>query len=116
MATANSSDPHSNQNFAILWLDSEVNNSEDNLLAQQKLFNTFDDVEIFEDENICQQYIKSKPKQPILLIVSGRLCRSTVPAIDKLKHVSGIYIYCMNKHKHEEWSRDFIKVIILTLI
>jgi len=96
--------------FGILWLDSEVNNSEDNLMAQQKLFNTFDNVEIFEDENFCQQFIQSKPKQPVFLIVSGRLSRKIIPAIHPLEQVSGIYIYCMDKSRHEEWAKTFLKV------
>ena len=95
MATSShSSAPGSTRQFAILWLDSEVNNSEDNLFAQQRLFHTFNHVEIFEDQNTCQQFIRSKTQQPILLIVSGRLSREIVPAIHSLVQLSGIYIYC----------------------
>ena len=52
--------PSSTQQFAIVWLDAEVNDSEDNLFAQPKLFHTFNHVEIFEDGNTCQQFIRSK--------------------------------------------------------
>jgi hypothetical protein len=110
MAQSNPTNYSSNQQCAVLWLDSEANNNEDNLMAQQKLFNTFNNVEIFEDENDCQQFIRSKPKQPIFLIVSGRLSRQIVPAIDPLEQISAIYIYCMNKSKHEEWAKTFLKV------
>jgi hypothetical protein len=114
MATPNSLDHSSNQKSSILWLDSEINN-EENLLSQQKLYNAFDNVEIFTDENECHQFIRSKSKQPIVLIVSGRLSRQTVPAVDQLKHVSAIYIYCMNKSRHAEWAKDFVKVILSIL-
>ncbi len=106
MATMSSIEQHSStQKFIILWLDSEANNSEDNLIVQQRLFNTFDNVEIFEDENNCQQFIRSKSKQPIILIVSGRLSRQIVPAINSLEQVYGIYIYCMDESRHVELAK-----------
>jgi hypothetical protein len=111
MATFNAINHDTNQQFTIIWLDSEANNSEENLMTQQELFNKFNNVEIYEDENICQQFIRSQPKQSIFLIVSGRLCRKIVPDIDPLEQISAIYIYCMNKSKHEEWSQAFNKVI-----
>jgi hypothetical protein len=105
MATSNSNDQ-----FAIFWLDSEVNNSEENLSAQQKLFHTFNNVEVFEDENSCHQAIQSNSKQSIFLIVSGRLSRKIIPAIDTLGHVSTIFIYCMDESRHIEWAKGFPKV------
>ncbi len=111
MATSNSIDQ-----CTILWLDSEVNNSEDNLSAQQKLFHTFNNVEIFEDENTCQQFIRSKPKQLVFLIVSGRLSRQIVPAINSLGHVAAIFIYCMDESRHIEWAKGFSKVNNLNFI
>jgi len=110
MATVNSSNYNTKKGCKILWLDSEVNNSEENLTTQQKLFHAFDNVEVFEDENVCQQFIESEQEQPLLLIVSGRLSRRIIPAIDRLEHVLGIYIYCMDKSRHEEWAKDYVKV------
>jgi len=110
MATVNSSNYNTKKRCKILWLDSEVNNSEENLTTQQKLFHAFDNVEVFEDENVCQQFIESEQEQPILLIVSGRLSRRIIPTIDRLEHVLGIYIYCMDKSRHEEWAKDYVKV------
>jgi len=113
MAIFNGVNHGSNQQFKILWLDSEANNSEENLMTQQELFNKFNNVEIYEDEHICQQFIRSQPKQSVVLIVSGRLSRQIVPAIDSLEQTSAIYIYCMNKNNHEEWSKGFTKVILI---
>jgi len=109
MATVNSSNYNTKKGCKILWLDSEVN-SEENLVTQQKLFHAFDNVEVFEEKNVCQQFIESDQEQPMLLIVSGRLSRQIIPAIDRLEHVLGIYIYCMNKSNHEELAKQYVKV------
>lgn len=108
MATGNSLH---NKRFIIIWLDSEANNSEENLFTQQTLYQRFDNVEIYVDENECQQYIQSKPTSMFLIIVSGRLSTTIIPNIHGLQQVSGIYIFCFNKNKHEEWSKQYNKVI-----
>jgi hypothetical protein len=105
MATSNFKDQ-----CAIFWLDSEANNSEENLSTQQQLLHSFNNVEIFEDENSCQQAIRAKAKQPVFLIVSGRLSRKIVPAIDTLEQVKAIFIYCMDKSRHTDWAKGFPKV------
>ncbi|CAF1553573.1 unnamed protein product [Rotaria magnacalcarata] len=106
-----------NKKYTIIWLDSEANNSEDNLFTQQSLFQAFDNVEIYDSENECRQLIESKPNDSFLIIVSGRLSRQIIPNINELRQVSGIYIYCMDKSRHEEWSKQYskIKAIIVDL-
>ncbi|CAF3028710.1 unnamed protein product [Rotaria socialis] len=106
-----------NKKCTIIWLDSEANNSEDNLFTQQTLFQVFDNVEIYDSENECQQLIESKSNNSFLIIVSGRLSRQIIPNINELRQVSGIYIYCMDKSRHEEWSKQYskIKAIIVDL-
>jgi hypothetical protein len=110
MAKVKSSDYSANSKFTIAWLDSSVNSSGENQATQQTLCDTFGTVKIFEDEIACRQFIQSKPKQPIILIVSGRLSREIVPDIDDLEHILGIYIYCMDKSRHEKWAEQFFKV------
>ncbi|CAF5200892.1 unnamed protein product, partial [Rotaria magnacalcarata] len=88
-----------------------------NLFTQQSLFQAFDNVEIYDSENECRQLIESKPNDSFLIIVSGRLSRQIIPNINELRQVSGIYIYCMDKSRHEEWSKQYskIKAIIVDL-
>ncbi|CAF4987265.1 unnamed protein product, partial [Rotaria sp. Silwood1] len=89
MATGNNSLTDSaNKKLTIVWLDSEANKSEDNLFIQQNLFRAFDNVEIHEEEDECQQFIQSKPKVPFLIIVSGRLSRKIIPNIHELQQIS----------------------------
>ena len=64
----------------------------------------------YDDESLCQQFIRTKSKQSIFLIVSGRLSREIVPAIHSLDHVLAIYIYCMDTSRHLKWAEGFVKV------
>jgi hypothetical protein len=110
MAVNNLNNQNSNQQFTIIWADAEVNNGEDNLMAQQQLFHNFNNVEIFTDGNDCQQFIRAIPNRPVFLIVSGRLSRQIIPALNALEQVVALYIYCMNKSNHDEWAKTYPKV------
>lgn len=114
MASSSSTGQSSKQQkVSVFWLDSEVNKSEENLSAQQQLYNSFNNVEIFENEDQCQEFIRSNSNQPVFLIVSGRLSRTVVPAIQSLGQVIGIYIYCMDESRHTDWAKGFPKVRLL---
>lgn len=113
MASGNSWAIRKNKKFIIIWLDSAANNTEDNLFTQQSLFNNFDNVEIYEDENQCQKYIKSAAKEQFIIIVSGTLSRQIIPNTHELQQVSAFYIYCINRKKHEQWANNYSKVRVL---
>ena len=94
----------------VLWLDSEINNSEENVTTQNKLVDTFRDVKVFDDKDDCQRFIESEPQAHLLVITSGRLGRQLIPAVDALAQIEGVYIYCMDKSRHAEWAKKFPKV------
>ncbi|CAF0972901.1 unnamed protein product [Adineta ricciae] len=94
----------------VLWLDSEINNSEENVTTQHKLVDTFRDVKVFDNKDDCQRFIESEPQAHMLVIASGRLGRQLVPAIDALAQIDGVYIYCMDKSRHAEWAKKFPKI------
>ncbi|CAF2104698.1 unnamed protein product [Rotaria magnacalcarata] len=99
------------ETYYLLWLDAEVNTSEENRIAQQQLRSTINHVTTFEDGNLCQQYIQSiSIYDRIILIVSGRLGQEVVPRIHDLRQLSSIYVYCIDKQKNEEWAKNFTKV------
>ncbi|CAF3309085.1 unnamed protein product [Rotaria socialis] len=104
------------ETFYLLWLDAEVNISEENRIAQQQLRSTINHVTTFEDGNLCQQYIQSiSIYDRIILIVSGRLGQEVVPRIHDLRQLSSIYVYCIDKQKNEEWAKNFTKVMAVTV-
>ena len=103
------------ETFALLWLDAEVNTSEENRQAQQQIRSIINHVLTFEDPSQCQQYINSVcPHDRLVLIVSGRLGQEVVPRIHHARQLSSIYVYCSDKKRNEQWAKDFTKVLQLS--
>jgi plasmid stabilization system protein ParE len=103
--------------FSLIWLDATVNSNEENLNVQQQLRTLIHHLKAFDNVNECLQYIRSISKQNrIILIVSGRLGREIVPRIHRLRQISSIYVYCMDKEKNEQWTQKFPKVKKLKII
>ncbi|CAF2761342.1 unnamed protein product [Rotaria sp. Silwood2] len=96
--------------FTLIWL----NNSSDSLenLELQRNFSAFiKHLKIYINKNECEQYIQSSPKQQrFVLITSGKIGQDFIPRIHQLPQIVSIYIYCMNKKIHEEWSKEYKKV------
>lgn len=97
--------------FSLIWLDASVNSSQENINAQRQLRRLINRLKTFTDTDQCEQYIRSVPAgDQIVLIVSGHLGRVLVPRIHCIQQVSSIYVYCMDKTKNEQWSKQFTKV------
>jgi hypothetical protein len=100
------------ESFALLWLDAQVDTSEENRQAQKQLRKIINHLKTFDNENDCQQYILSISSQDrVVVIVSGRLGRTIVPHIHHLQQIISIYVYCMDKQANEQWSKNFTKVL-----
>jgi hypothetical protein len=99
------------ETFSLLWLDANVNRTDENLQTQEDLRTTINQLRPFDDPNQCEKYILSVPKDDrIVLIVSGQLGRQIVPRIHSLEQVLSVYIYCQNQQANEQWSISFSKV------
>jgi len=104
------------ETYALIWLDTSVNSSQENIQAQQQLQTSINHLLTFEDDHQCLQYIYSVPKDDrIVLIVSGRSGRTIVPKIAQLRQISSIYVYCMDKKANEQWSQQFSKVSVFQI-
>lgn len=99
------------ETYSLIWLDAEVNNSKENLQAQQQLRTSINHLRTFEDDQQCLAYISTFSKEDrIILIVSGRFGQTVVPKITHLPQIISIYVYCMNREHHEKWAQSFVKV------
>ena len=100
------------ETFSLLWLDAQVDTTEENRQAQKQLRNIINHLKTFNEENDCQQYISTiTPQDRVVFIVSGRLGRTIVPKVHHLQQITSIYVYCMNQQANEQWSKDFTKVV-----
>jgi hypothetical protein len=115
--TASNISPEEDKNdesFVLVWLDDNVNKTDDNHQTQKKLkeivnyMKTFDSIEVFEDWLNLQAAIGKQQK--FILIVSGRLGKVVVPKIHSLPQLIAIYVYCIDKNSNKMWADQFQKV------
>ena len=104
------------ETYCLIWVDNSVNNSKENLDAQQQLRTSINHLLTFEDDQQCLQHINSLPKDDrVVLIVSGRLGRILVPQIVQFRQIISIYIYCLDKKANQQWSQHFSKVCLFSI-
>lgn len=100
-----------NEDFALYWLDENVHHSDDNQRVWQELRQLVRCSQAFDDYSECEHAVRSFAQDKrLVLIVSGRLGERLVPGIHHLPHVAVIYVYCMDRQRNEQWSREFLKV------
>jgi hypothetical protein len=100
------------ESLSLVWLDTDVNKSRENLDVQKRLRSTINYLKTFQDATECENHIRSVPDgDRMLLIVSGGLGRDLVPRIHKLRQILSIYVFCQDRKKHEEWTQNITKVI-----
>ncbi|CAF1236402.1 unnamed protein product, partial [Didymodactylos carnosus] len=116
--TSNSSSPSTEDGddeknleiFSLVWLDKDVNRTDDNLQIQEQLRETaINYLRTFDNIGTCEQWIRRRQLQDdkIILIVSGSYGKEIVPCIYNLPKLIAIYIYCHDKLTHEQWSQNY---------
>jgi tetratricopeptide (TPR) repeat protein len=99
------------QNFLLIWVDASINESKQdcqNTLAQ--LRSVVNDVNIFTQPDQCMEFLKGIQDEKAFVIASGALGQHLVPDIHSLPQLDAIYIFCGNKSRHEQWTKDWIKI------
>lgn len=96
--------------FCLIWLDGNAN-AKETRDTEQKLSSIINHLKKFQDVQQCQKFIEERSENDrLIMIVSGQFGREIVPSIHQLRQVISIYVYCMDKKVHEEWSCKFEKV------
>jgi hypothetical protein len=96
--------------FRLIWLDHKTQ-SEENRDTRQRLRGVINRVKKFHDVSKCQRYIEQMSSEDrLIMIVNGRLGQTIVPNIHQLRQVISIYVYCMDKQAHKEWTERYVKV------
>ncbi len=99
------------ENFCLVWLDKNVNNSKANIDIKEQLRKCIKRLQTFEDVDTCELYIRFMPiDDRVVLIVSDHLGQMLVRRIHQLQQISSIYIYDANKKAEEEWTKNYPKV------
>src|SRR3984957_16921242 len=99
------------QNFTLIWLDSNINESDIDfkysLTQLRQIVNTID---TFTDADQCVNFFIELKDEKMFIIVSGALGQSIVPLIHDVSQLDSIYVFCGNKSKHEQWAKEWTKV------
>ncbi len=114
--TTNLSSNPNLESFACLWLDQNVNSTDDNRETQQELRQVINYLRTFDKSDKCEQYIRQITHEKVVLIVSGSLGQQVVPRLHSLPQFSACYVFCGDKQANEQWAKQYSKVTIFTLL
>ena len=98
------------ETFTCLWLDQNVDSTQDNRDTLQELRQVINHLRTFQSSDDCEQYIRRIIQEKVVLIVSGSLGRQIVPRLHDLPQFSACYIFCQDKKAGEEWANKYHKV------
>jgi len=108
---ANQFDSSNLELVACLWLDQDVNSTEDNRETLQELRQVINHLRTFNNSDQCEQYVQQITHEKVVLIVSGSLGRHIVPRLHPLPQFSACYVFCRDKEANEPWASKYHKVI-----
>ena len=99
------------ENFLLIWLDANLDESkEDCQPALTQVRAIVNHIKIFNQTDPCFEYLKQIEKEKVFIIASGALGQHLVPQIHTLPQIDAIYIACGNKSRHEQWTKDWMKI------
>lgn len=96
--------------YDLVWLDATVSSSAENLGYQERLRQSINQLNPFDNEDACTQYLQSlTPNSRVIFICSGKLGRTIVPRIHNSRQIHSIYVFCRNRQDNEQWSQPYTK-------
>ncbi|UJR19635.1 hypothetical protein I4U23_022769 [Adineta vaga] len=99
------------ETFSLVWLVKSINETEKNMDIQQQFRALINYLKIFQDDNECENYIRSLPKDDrIVLIVNNQIGEELVSRIHHLRQVFAVYIYCTCEKTNQQWTKTFSKI------
>ncbi|CAF1135549.1 unnamed protein product [Rotaria sordida] len=98
------------ESFACLWLDQNVNSTQDNLATQKELRQVINHLRTYDKSDECEKYIRQITKEKVVLIVSGSLGQEIVHRLHDLPQFSACYVFCQDQKRNEQWANKYHKV------
>ncbi|CAF1625058.1 unnamed protein product, partial [Didymodactylos carnosus] len=95
------------ENFQIVWLDANINKTDDNSQTISRLRASINYLNIFDNVCDCYDYIAGVQNEKVFLIVSGSISQDIVPYTHQMPQIQFIYIYCFDIKKYEQWARNY---------
>ena len=110
MATTSITSHRIIQNFHLVWLDENIDNTNDDcrnsITNLQQVVNT---VNTFIDVDECIDFI-TDVEENALMVISERLSQSIIPCVQDIPQVASIYIFDKNNLEHQTQAKQWMKV------
>jgi hypothetical protein len=99
------------ENFIVIWLDPQVNEFQNDYEKSiTHLRSIVNSIETFNDKDKCIKYLYTIKDERIFLIVSGGFGKQIIDEIQNLRTVAAVYVFCYDKEKHSQWSKNYSKI------
>ena len=96
--------------ISLIWLDNMAHLTDQNRQIQHQLRSLVNSLQIFDNCQQCEDFIRHRIDEKILLIVSGQLGQQIIERVHHLKQIVSIIVFCFDKDKHQRWAKQFTKV------
>lgn len=102
---------HANENFVIVWLDSNICDSDENTRNEiVKLQNIIENVKTFNDVDQCFNFLQGVKNEKIFMIISDSFEQYFIHFLNFIEGMDEIYsVYIVCNHQ-EEWSEQCKKL------
>ena len=102
---------HAIDDIVLVWFDPNISetdkNIQDSLNQLRPIIHT---IKIFNNEDECTDFFAHVKNETIFIIVSGSAGEKFVPHIETITQIDSIYVFCLNKSKHQSWAKNCPKV------
>ena len=99
---------------SVIWLNTSISSQQ--TVHTQKLHSLFNYLQIFKNLDECKEYISLISSQHrVILIISGHSDERVISDIHDFQQVFSIYIHCEEEQLHNQWSKEYQKVILTIL-
>ncbi|CAF0889357.1 unnamed protein product [Adineta steineri] len=99
------------QNVLLIWLDNNIDENNDdcqNTITQ--LRQAVNDTNTFTDADQCLKFIQTIIDKKVCMVISGSLGQHIVPRVYDMSQIDSIFIFCGNRKRHEQWTKDWPKI------
>jgi tetratricopeptide (TPR) repeat protein len=99
------------QNFILLWLDLNINESDATFdYAITQLRAVINTINIYSDADECIDVLTELKEEKVFMIMSSAFGQQIIPLIHDISQLYCIYILCDDSCKHEIWMNEWTKL------
>lgn len=102
------SQPRIVENFIIIWLDSNINEFDDNTKKSiTSLRQAVNSIKIYNDVDKCMDFLTDIEDEKVFLIVSYIFGQQIISLFENVTQLHSIYIICNQSIENQPWIDDY---------